>query len=211
MFKIGIKIKKMISCITRSHRNMFFRNNNYFKYLFNQNGNIIRIDKSSNLYNCNFTILGGGNLIVVEQGCNLCGLNIFMEGDNNIIVIGKNSTVNASRKSETHFNACNGRSIIIGSSCLFSNGIELHTTDYHTIFDENLNPSNNPADIIIGDHCWVGLKSVILKGTSLPNNTVVGACSVVTKSQKDSNIIIAGNPARIVKTKVLWTSEKKWN
>jgi maltose O-acetyltransferase len=52
--------------------------------------------------------------------------------------------------------------------------------------------------VTIGDDVWVGGNSVILPGVTLGNNVIVGANSTVTKSFGD-NLIIAGNPARIIR------------
>jgi maltose O-acetyltransferase len=52
--------------------------------------------------------------------------------------------------------------------------------------------------ITIGDNCWIGGNSVINPGVSLGNNVVVGSGSVVTKSFGD-NVVIAGNPAKIIR------------
>lgn len=52
--------------------------------------------------------------------------------------------------------------------------------------------------IRIGDNCFIGEGATILYGVTLPDNTIVGASSVVTKSINESGKIIAGNPAKIV-------------
>ena len=53
----------------------------------------------------------------------------------------------------------------------------------------------------IGDDCFIGFGSIIMPGVSLANGTIVGAGSVVTKSVNKSDMIIAGNPARIICSK----------
>lgn len=53
--------------------------------------------------------------------------------------------------------------------------------------------------IVIGDNCWIGAHAIILPGVSLSEHTVVAAGAVVTKSFADKNVIVAGNPAGIVK------------
>ena len=45
------------------------------------------------------------------------------------------------------------KSIIIGDDCIFSNNIEMHTTDYHSVTDDNGKRTNHANDIIIGNHC----------------------------------------------------------
>lgn len=52
--------------------------------------------------------------------------------------------------------------------------------------------------IVIGEVCFIGANSIILKGITLGKNVIVGAGSVVCGSFPD-NVIIAGNPAKIVK------------
>lgn len=59
--------------------------------------------------------------------------------------------------------------------------------------------SSKGKDIIIGENCWIGMNSVVLPGVELGNRTIVGAGSVVTKSFKDGNCVIAGNPAKKIK------------
>lgn len=54
--------------------------------------------------------------------------------------------------------------------------------------------------IKIGDNCFIGHNTTILPGVEIGNNTIIGAGSVVTKSFKQGNVIIGGNPAKILTT-----------
>lgn len=54
--------------------------------------------------------------------------------------------------------------------------------------------------ITIGNNSFIGARSVIMYGVELADNTIVAAGSVVTKSFRDGNIVIGGNPARIIGT-----------
>lgn len=61
--------------------------------------------------------------------------------------------------------------------------------------------------VTLGDSVWVGGGSVILPGVTLGNNVVVGANSTVTKSFGD-NVVIAGNPARVIRQNIPTDSAK---
>lgn len=52
-------------------------------------------------------------------------------------------------------------------------------------------------EIHIGKNCFLGCNSIILKGTVLGDNCVVGAGAVVSGKFKD-NCVIVGNPAKIL-------------
>ena len=58
--------------------------------------------------------------------------------------------------------------------------------------------------VIIGNHCWIGSRVEMCKNAILPNNTIVGACSLVSKKFINEYTIIAGNPAKIIKENVDW-------
>ena len=52
--------------------------------------------------------------------------------------------------------------------------------------------------VTIGNNVWIGGSVTILPGVKIGDNVVVGAGSVVTKDIPD-NVVVGGNPARILK------------
>jgi len=50
----------------------------------------------------------------------------------------------------------------------------------------------------IGDNVWIGGRAVINPGVNIGNNVVIASGSVVTKDVPD-NVVVGGNPARILK------------
>lgn len=55
------------------------------------------------------------------------------------------------------------------------------------------------TDTYIGTRCFIGVGSIILPGVHIGDEVVVGSGSVVTKDVP-SNSIVAGNPAKVIKT-----------
>lgn len=92
------------------------------------------------------------------------------------------------------------KNIVIRKDCLFSWDIQIMDTDFHTIIPEN--KVNN--GITIGEKNWIGCKVCILKNTETQYNTIVGACSLLNKQYAETNCIIAGNPAKIIKNNTNW-------
>lgn len=94
--------------------------------------------------------------------------------------------------------------VAIGKNCLFSYDVSIldHDHDFRDISIAPLDSKLTSGEkIIIGDDCFIGAHSFILKGVTLGKHCVVGANSVVTKSFSD-NCVVAGNPAKVIKSLV---------
>ena len=102
-----------------------------------------------------------------------------------------------------------GSAIKIGRDCMFAYDIDIRTGDSHSIIDTNKNERINYAqDVSIGNHVWVAAHCIILKGVHIPDELVLATGSVVTKKFLQKGVIIAGNPARVVKEGISWTRER---
>lgn len=60
--------------------------------------------------------------------------------------------------------------------------------------------------ISVGDNCFIGIRTILLPGTSLGDNVIVGAGSVV-KGNFPDNVVIAGNPAKIITKTDEWAKK----
>jgi acetyltransferase-like isoleucine patch superfamily enzyme len=141
--------------------------------------------------NCNMSI---------EDNCILGSLFIYLLESSNCSIASW-SSINGSMRVLMH----EPSSIRIGKDCLFGGGVELSTSDMHSIIDVNTNRRINPAgDISIEDHVWVGSHCSILKGASIGYGSVIGTRSVVT-SQIPPQSVAAGTPAKVLKSGVTWT------
>ena len=167
--------------------------------------NCISIDAGASLCNCKFYFKGNKNRLHVKCGSHLKNITFWFEDDNNRIEIGESVT----SEGILELAACESKSIVVGNDCMFSYGIHIRTTDSHSIIDDNGNRINYGADISIGNHVWVGAESMILKGCVIPDNCVIGARSMVTSSLRaDSNSMIVGSPAKMIKGNINWKRER---
>lgn len=90
-----------------------------------------------------------------------------------------------------------GRNTDIGSGCKIIDN-DFHPLPYSQRHPAELLEKVKKKPIVIGEGCFIGANCIILKGTTLGNNVVVGAGSVVCGTFPD-NVIVAGNPAKIIK------------
>ena len=88
--------------------------------------------------------------------------------------------------------------IIIGKNVMLAPGVII-TTAGHPIHPDIRNSGlEYGKPIEIGDNVWIGANAVINPDVTIGNNVVVGSGSVVT-SDIPSNVVCAGNPARIIR------------
>lgn len=88
-----------------------------------------------------------------------------------------------------------GKNVTIGSNSLI---VDL---DFHPLnaTEREINPKSSAVKpVLIEDGVFIGTRSIILKGTRIGKNSVVGAGSVVSGSFP-SDVILAGNPAKVIK------------
>lgn len=117
-------------------------------------------------------------------------------GVNAEMKMGKNSRIN-----EKCVIRCEDR-LIIGEDTAISWNVTIMDTDRHFVVREGEKQSKTKP-VVIGDRCWIGCNTTILKGVVLGDCCIVGAGSVVTKSFP-SNSLIAGNPAKLIRSNIDW-------
>lgn len=89
----------------------------------------------------------------------------------------------------------------IGNYCKVSRGVTILTHDYsrsvlRRVYGEVI---GDGATVEIGENVFIGMNAIILMGSHIGNNVIVGAGSVVSGFIPD-NVVVAGNPAKVIKT-----------
>ncbi|MBK7853121.1 MAG: acyltransferase [Bacteroidetes bacterium] len=139
------------------------------------------------------------------------------------LVIGKNSGIGAFSRViiSTSFNNLGshihlGENVGIGEFAYLGGGGGLEIGDdcivgqYFSCHPENHNYDNpellireqgvTRKGIVIGKNCWIGSKVTILDGVTIGDNCVIAAGAVVNRDMP-ANSVIAGVPARVIKTR----------
>lgn len=88
--------------------------------------------------------------------------------------------------------------IIIGDNAMLAPGVHIYSATHPLDPTERNSGRELGKPVKIGNNVWIGGRSVIIPGVTLGDNVVVAAGSVVTKSFPD-NVVIGGNPAKILK------------
>jgi acetyltransferase-like isoleucine patch superfamily enzyme len=92
--------------------------------------------------------------------------------------------------------------ITIGDDVIFGPNVQVFSEN-HNFSDLTINIKDQGVKrqaVNIGNNCWLGAGSTILAGVVIGNGCVIAAGSVVTKSIPE-NSIVAGVPARIIKSR----------
>lgn len=178
----------------------------YFKGLditFNGDENTISIVDGYSFKNSHILVAGGGNAISINIGADIKNTHILMgtSADNRSVTIGKNFCCNGAMLTLPE----SGNRIEIGDNCMFSFGIQLRTEDGHAIYDMTTKELlNKGGSCILGNHVWVCCNVLFMKNSFLNDNSIAAAGAIVTKKFSETNIIVGGNPAKIIKSNINW-------
>ena len=182
------------------------------------NGLNIKIKGNNNLVKLTLPIIAknskidiGNDDAVVEIGSTRRLDNFYLRckfGNGQIFKCGNNTTTIGVRIIEDDTSSC-----IIGEDCMFSDNISIWASDGHSILDKDtgeiLNTPKGP--VIIGNHVWVGQGVRITKNARIYDNSIIGGGAVAYKDYKENNVIIAGNPGKIVRENISWDRRNSYD
>lgn len=88
--------------------------------------------------------------------------------------------------------------VTIGDYCYIGPNVGIYTACHSTDPQERNTDHEWAEPVSIGNNCWIGGGVTILPGVTIGDNVTIGAGSVVVKDIP-SNVIAAGNPARVIR------------
>ena len=121
-----------------------------------------------------------GKSVCINKGCKL--------------VIGKNAVFTIDDKSfinEQSVVYCM-KQISIGKNCAIAWNVTIMDSDMHKIIKDGMVLNNDKA-ILISNKVWIGVGSIILKGTLISDNVIVAAGSIITNKLEVSNKVYVGH------------------
>ena len=164
-------------------------------------------------YGNNLKILGFLKIDITKRGFVRVGDNLSINSGHNYNVIGRQQktiivvdgklTIGSNVGMSSTAIVCKHK-ISIGNHVKLGGGVCIYDTDFHSLDpkirrDSNLDKLNaKSAAIVLEDNVFVGAHSTILKGVTVGENSIIGACSLVSRSIP-ANQIWGGNPARFIR------------
>lgn len=131
-----------------------------------------------------------GNDVVLHGTSTFVGAKVF---EHPTLRIGNNTHIGSA------IGIVVGKDITIGNNVLIANGVNIFSYDQHPANPAERHlpaPPESSKPVIIGDNVWIGTKSIIFKGVTIGENSIVTAGCVVTQKVPPNSLVI-GNPARI--------------
>jgi acetyltransferase-like isoleucine patch superfamily enzyme len=152
--------------------------------------------------NTNYSVMvwGSGSFMYIDQASSIPNSSISIGGG--FVYIGPQ----VRSAGQLNINCRNYGSIIMEADILISNGVKLMTDDCHTIMSMNEKKRLNPygGAILVKQHVWIGVQATIMGNSIIGKDCVIGERSFVRNIDTQSNNIVAGVPAKVIKGEITW-------
>lgn len=155
----------------------------FFMKLFHKNriqfGKMPRLFKTAELRVSKNSFAHIGNKVSVNKGTIVSVLN------GGKLEIGDHVSININSEIVCHEN------IKIGSNTILAPSV--HIYDHDHVFGKGSGVERKKfttEPVVIGNNCWIGVNSVILKGTTIGDNCVIAAGSVVKGNIPGNTVVV---------------------
>ena len=177
-----------------------------------------------NLIDSEIKFDGKNNILFCANSIQLENVVFHFKGDNSIVylcsslkhkfelTICSDSVMFIGRNNEfgdsISVNIFENQNVVIGDDCIIGNNVNITTSDCCPIYDNgSKNRLNFSNSVLVGDHVMIGNNVFISKGVKIGSGTIIDNASFVPSNVKiHSNLLISGNPARIIHKNVFFVN-----
>jgi hypothetical protein len=148
-----------------------------------------------------FGVHGDGATVYIGQECWLPSAQVHCGAESSVIFRRLVTCTFAG-----HIDARNGGSVFADTDQLWASRVYIATDDMHALLDADSGERLNTfgGHIRIESHVWLGQEAVVTGGASIGENSVIGMRSLVRNGTFPSGAVLAGTPARVVRSGVTW-------
>ena len=154
-------------------------------------GSNVKIDLGTNLNLNKGKVTIGDNVYLrsIQKGYQ-AGMpfptTLLVDVEEATIKVGKNCRINGA-----YIHA--QKSISIGENCVIASGVNIIDSNGHQVKSKNRTIGRDiPQEIIIGNNVWIGLNCIILKGTTIGDNSIISAGCIVKGKIPNNSFIKNG-------------------
>ena len=164
------------------------------------NDNVVEIAEGARL-GMTIVVRGNGNRIVIGRACWLHGFANLITDRASLIVGAKTTMVQGSLQLHEPL------TLSIGEDCMISSQVYVSVSDIHPIHDKATGARINAGrSVEIGDHVWLGLRTMVMKGGRIGTGAITAAGSIVA-GEVPPHCIVGGAPARVMRRDVHWSRD----
>ena len=146
-------------------------------------------------------LLGRNTRIVLGHDCRVKLGDRMISDGRMVIIVDKGAKLSVGEK--VYFNegamiSCKG-TIQIGDGCKFGPNVKIFDNNHKFNSVNGVSDAHSIGSIEIGEKCWIGANVVILKGTRIGRNCVIGAGCIVSGEIPEGSIVTQERNLKIEK------------
>ncbi len=92
----------------------------------------------------------------------------------------------------------------IGNNVMLGRDVCVFDSDYHKIFNQEGEVINPKREVIIEDNCWLGARSMVLKGSHIREGAIISANSMVMGDVEGNRVFLNKRESRSVGKNIIW-------